>query len=474
MFFNNMNNMNNVDNDEYYNLLNVSKNATSAEIKKSYKKLAMTNHPDKGGDEEKFKKITEAFQVIGNEKKRKLYDSGGKEALNSGGVPTDIFSMFNQQSKPKVNKGQNTEYNLNIKLEDIYTGMVKKLQVKRKVIDQKSIKNCKYCDGKGFIIKQVNLGIMNQQIQTPCTFCGGKKFSYEFKTLTEKLEVNVPKGVPDKKKILIYEKGDDIPNGIAGDIQININEMTHSSFTRKGSDLYYKKDISLVEALCGFEFDLTHLDGRKILVKSKPGEIIKPNIGDPLNNNNQKTWSCFNNTNIKSEPYARAEVVEIDKIKKTITEGQLKNQNITAFTINNNEVSFYKDSIDDINKNKYTQNKSILYTYSNNFNNEEKLKCLEDEGMPIYDNPILKGDLFILLNIKFPDKISEDLINYLLNSELSSTKCISKFKDDDSAEIHYITDKTPNLSPEENSGQDTSEEEQEEFNMGGAQQCTQQ
>ena len=238
--------------------------------------------------------------------------------------------------------------------------------------------------------------------------------------------------------------------------------------------IYIIEDISLIEALCGFEFDLTHLDGRKILVKSKPGEIIKPNIGDPLNNNNEKTWSCFNNTNIKSEPYAKAEVVEIDKIKKTITEGQLKNQNITAFTINNNEVSFYKDSIDDINKNKYTQNKSILYTYSNNFNNEAKLKCLEDEGMPIYDNPILKGDLFILLNIKFPDKISEELITYLLNSELSSTKCVSKFKDDNSAEIHYITDKTPNLSVEENSGQDTSEEEQEEFNMGGAQQCTQQ
>lgn len=469
MFFNNMNT---VDNDEYYNLLNVSKNATNSEIKKSYKKLAMINHPDKGGDEEKFKKITEAFQVIGNEKKRRLYDSGGKEALNSGGIPTDIFSMFNKQSTPNVNKGKNTEYNLNIKLEDIYNGMIKKLQVKRKVIDQKSIKNCKYCNGTGYIIKEINLGIMKQQMQTPCTFCGGKKFSYEFKTVTEKLEVNVPKGVPDKKKIFIFEKGDDIPNGIAGDIQININEMTHKSFIRKGSDLYYKKDISLVDALCGFEFDLIHLDGRKILVKSKPGEIIKPNLGDPLSNNNEKTWSCYNNTHIKLEPYAKADIVEVDKIKKTITEGQLKNQNITAFTIYNNEVTFYKNSINDIIINKYSQNKSILYTYSNNFNNITNIKCLEDEGMPIFDNPILKGDLFLLLNIKFPDKISEDLINYLLKSELALNRTISKFKNDDSAEVHYITEKIPNLLTEENSSQDTSDEE--EINMGGAQQCTQQ
>ncbi len=93
MFFNNA-----VENTEYYNLLEIDSNASNVEIKKSYKKLAMKHHPDKGGDPEKFKQITEAFQVIGDENKRKLYDSGGKEAVNSGMDPSNMFNMFNSNN----------------------------------------------------------------------------------------------------------------------------------------------------------------------------------------------------------------------------------------------------------------------------------------------------------------------------------------------------------------------------------------
>merc|ERR1712166_181859 len=86
-----------VDNTTYYKLLGVEKNATDSEIKKSYRKLAMKEHPDRGGDEEKFKQLSEAYAVLSDETKRALYDQGGEEALAGGGPgvnANDIFSQF--------------------------------------------------------------------------------------------------------------------------------------------------------------------------------------------------------------------------------------------------------------------------------------------------------------------------------------------------------------------------------------------
>ena len=476
MFFNNMNN---IDNSEYYKLLDVEKTASSAEIKKSYKKLAMKHHPDKGGDPEKFKKITEAFQVISDDKKRNLYDSGGKEAVNSGINSTNIFDMFNgNNNSSKQIKGKKVVYNLNIKLEDIYNGITKTLQIKRLNIDKNSIKKCLKCNGTGIIIKNIKIGFMHQQMQSPCDECNGNKFSYKKKTINEKLEVCIPKGILDKKKIIIYEKGDDIPNGLAGDIHIIINEIPHADFKRKGSDLYYKCNISIVEALCGFELDLVHLDNRKLLIKTKPNEITTPILNNPLSNNNEVSWKSYENYTIKTEPFAKAEITDIDKIKKTIEVGQLKDKNITAFSIHNNITYFYNSSEAELSKNKKKLNNSALYIKTTSSNDIQLLKCIEGEGLPVYSNPILKGNLFLLLNIKFPEKISKDLSNYLLNSELALLSNTSKFKNNtDNVEIHYVTEKNPIKSYEETCiDEETSEDEDEDehMGMGQAQQCTHQ
>lgn len=87
-----------VDNNEYYELLGVEKNATASEIKRAYRKLAMKHHPDKGGDEMHFKKVSEAYDVLSDPEKKDLYDKYGKEGLEQGGGgmrnPDDIFNMF--------------------------------------------------------------------------------------------------------------------------------------------------------------------------------------------------------------------------------------------------------------------------------------------------------------------------------------------------------------------------------------------
>lgn len=184
MFFNPNQNINNT---EYYNLLNVNKNATSSEIKKSYRKLAMKHHPDKGGDSELFKKITEAFQVLSDDNKRKLYDSGGKTAVQSGVDNSNIFNMFNNnQNTTKIKKGPSLSFTLNLSLEDIYKGVVKHLNIKRISIEKKSLKKCNKCDGNGYIIKSVQMGPMIRQVQQPCYECNGTKYFYKKKKYIRK------------------------------------------------------------------------------------------------------------------------------------------------------------------------------------------------------------------------------------------------------------------------------------------------
>merc|ERR550537_1368151 len=123
-----------VDNESYYKELGVSKDASGGEIKKAYHKLSRTHHPDKRGDEEKFKLIQEAFECLKDPDKRKLYDEGGKEAVESGGAASasgDPFaSMFGQRRKqrPGERKGKSVKHTLKVSLQECYTGSVRKLR----------------------------------------------------------------------------------------------------------------------------------------------------------------------------------------------------------------------------------------------------------------------------------------------------------------------------------------------------------
>ena len=105
-----------------------------------------------------------------------------------------------------------------------------------------------------------------------CKNCNGKKIKKESK----KINVEVDKGAPNNEKYTKHGEGDEIPDAEAGDVIVVLEEKKHKTFKRKGADLFLEKEITLLEALTGLEFVLTHLDGRKIRIKNTPGEVIKP------------------------------------------------------------------------------------------------------------------------------------------------------------------------------------------------------
>lgn len=279
-----------VDTDELYNYLGVEKTATSGEIKKAYRKLALKKHPDKGGDPEEFKKIQGAYEVLKDDEKRKTYDQYGLEGLerNMGGDDgDDIFSslfggrMRRRQSGPR--KGASVKHPLKVSLEDMYKGKTSKLAVSRdKIVG--APQQCRECDGRGVVMRVRQLGPgMVQQIQSQCSECAGS--GYKVKKIKERtvLEVHVEPGACNDDKIRFNGMSDEQPNAEPGDVIFILQEKKHPVFQRKNADLLIQKELTLMEALCGYEFVIDHLDGRKILVKSKPGEVLRPDasLGEP-------------------------------------------------------------------------------------------------------------------------------------------------------------------------------------------------
>ncbi|XP_060169960.1 dnaJ protein homolog [Lycium barbarum] len=302
------------DNTRYYEILGVNKNATEDEIKKAYRKAAMKNHPDKGGDPEKFKELAQAYEVLSDSQKREIYDQYGEDALKEGmggggGThdPFDIFESFfggnpfgggGSGRGRRQRRGEDVVHPLKVSLEDLYKGMTKKLSLSRNVICSKcsgkgsksgASMKCSGCKGTGMKVSIRQLGPgMIQQMQHPCNECKGTGETIDDKdrcpqckgekVVPEKkvLEVHVEKGMQNGQKITFPGEADEAPDTVTGDIVFILQQKEHPTFKRKGEDLFVDHTLSLTEALCGFQFILTHLDGRQLLIKSKPGEVIKP------------------------------------------------------------------------------------------------------------------------------------------------------------------------------------------------------
>ncbi|CAJ1402341.1 unnamed protein product, partial [Effrenium voratum] len=267
----------------FYELLGVSKDATSAEIKKAYHRQAMRLHPDKGGDPDAFKELQRAFEVLSDEHLRRRYDRGGEEALEESGAlgaaSQDFFSQIfggkgggrgRSAGRPKT---KDVVRPIWVTLEELYAGVTRQLPIVRKVLDESAgTSACEACDGKGFAVKVIRMGPMVQQVQSICVGCRGTGSGAKMKSRREVLEVFVEKGSPDGHKITVHGKADEAPGCEAGDLVVLVRQQEHPKFLRREADLYLQVELSLAEVLAGFRLAVEHLDGRQLSVRSKPGE----------------------------------------------------------------------------------------------------------------------------------------------------------------------------------------------------------
>lgn len=293
------------DDTELYDTLGVPKTATTSEIKKAFRKAAMKHHPDRGGDAETFKKVNAAYEVLQDDQKREIYDKYGMEGLKEGGGggggAEDIFAaMFGGGGRRRGPSGprktESISFPLKVTLEELYNGATKKLRLTRNRIcsgcDGKGgkgdPKTCATCHGRGVrvVVRQLGPGML-QQFQTACNACNGQGSTIADadrcgtcegnRVVKEKrgLEVHVNRGSRHGERVIFRGEADEEPGAVAGDVVVVLQQLEHDVFTRRNNDLFIKREISLNEALTGFAFTVTHLDGRTLVVRSD-GRVVKP------------------------------------------------------------------------------------------------------------------------------------------------------------------------------------------------------
>ncbi len=295
---------------DYYEVLGVSKSASPEEIKKAYRKLAIKYHPDKNPDnkeaEEKFKEAAEAYDVLSSPEKKQRYDQfghagmGGAGGFSGGGMSMeDIFSQFGDlfgngggffsgfgggsHRRQQVNRGSNLRLKVELTLEEIATGVEKKLKVK-KYISCKSChgngeKNgnshttCSECKGTGNVTRIQNTLLGRMQTSSVCPVCQGNgKVIKENCTDCngegvirgeEIISVQIPAGVYEGLQLSVTGKGNAARRGgINGDLIVLIKEKEHSELLRDGNDLLYNLFINIPDAILGASKTIPTLDGK--------------------------------------------------------------------------------------------------------------------------------------------------------------------------------------------------------------------
>ncbi len=290
---------------DYYEVLGIGQNASPDEIKKAFRKKAIEYHPDRGGDETKFKEANEAYEVLSNPEKRKRYDQFGHAGVGSSAASDgnpfggfggqnvnfdfgdlglgDIFNSFfgggRQQQRPS--RGRDVETDVVISFEQAIFGTEVELNLvmdepcshcKGKMVEPgHEMKECATCKGSGQVVNVTRtiFGNIQQATVCPtcrgigkvpekdCTVCKGKGTERKNQEITLK----VPAGIDDGSTIRLREHGEAIANGPRGDLYVNVRVKAHKEFTREGDLVLSQQTVSMVDAALGAEIDVQTVDG---------------------------------------------------------------------------------------------------------------------------------------------------------------------------------------------------------------------
>ena len=301
--------------EDFYKILNVERNASDAEIKKSYRSLAMKHHPDRNADnpaaaEEKFKQVKEAYEILSDPKKRSAYDQFGHAGVDQsmggrggasdfGDAFSDIFGdMFGRRSGGSQQSGQrgsDLRYNLEISLEEAVEGTEQKIRIPVLVTcgdcsgsgakKGSSPITCSMCHGHGQVRMQQGFFTVQQtcptcrgtgkQIKDPCGKCYGQGRVKDEKTLSAK----IPAGVDTGDRIRLSGEGEAGQMGApSGDLYIEVHVKAHAIFKRDGANLSCEVPISFVTACLGGEIEVPTLGGKvllKIPTETQTGKLFR-------------------------------------------------------------------------------------------------------------------------------------------------------------------------------------------------------
>ena len=274
----------------HYEVLGVPKSASADQIKKSYRKLSLTHHPDRGGDEEEFKKVSEAYQILSDPEKKNNYDNPFDKFFTGGFPVRDSDNLFNSLFGFRAPKTSQTSKNINHKvlltLEDFYVGKTCKFAISRKVQCRecdgeggwgKKQANCLGCSGQGHRVSQRGYNSVSTSL---CIQCRGKKYKTIFDKVCKvcKSIGVVPQRVVAEAKfeagacagdtVILTGMSDCVEGRQPGDVIVTACEKSHRIFRRNKCNLACSIDITLRQSLCGFSAEITHLDRRLVEVKS--------------------------------------------------------------------------------------------------------------------------------------------------------------------------------------------------------------
>ncbi len=315
---------------DYYEALGVSKNASADEIKKAFRRLAVEYHPDRGGDEEKFKEINEAYEVLKDDAKRKRYDQFGHAGVGSsaasdgnpfsgfGGAGAgqefhfdfgdlglgDIFGSFfggdmgGGGGRRRQNRGRDVETAIEITFEQAVFGTEAELSLSMEDICEHckgnmtepgyEVKKCDECNGSGQITKVTRTVFGNIQQAVTCPKCGGRGKIPEkecsvchgrgTKRQNQLIKLKIPAGIDDGATIRLRERGEAIAGGAKGDLYVNIRVKPHKKFTREGDLILSNEHVTMIEAALGTEIEADTVDGpvtMKVPIGTQSGTDFK-------------------------------------------------------------------------------------------------------------------------------------------------------------------------------------------------------